>query len=191
MVHKMHPKHMHKLDSEKRRKDLPPEKTLKTLLLEEDNYIADIGCGIGYFSIPASKIVGEHGKVFSIDISDEMLEELSKRIKEQNIKNIEIVKGEESNSKVLDNSFDYLFLSNVVHEVENRNEFLKFYLNKLKKDGRIAIIEWKKLKSEHGPRFEERISVEEITQILKENSINIIKEIDLNKYHYGIVGSKL
>lgn len=187
----MHPKHMYKLDSEKRRKNLPPEKTLKALLLEEDNYIVDIGCGIGYFSIPASKIVGEHGKVLATDISIEMLEELKKRIKEQNIKNIEIVKDEESSSKVLDNSVDYLLLSNVFHEVENKNEFMRFYLNKLKKDGKIAIIEWKKLKSENGPRFEEKISVEEISQILKENNIKIIKTIDLNKNHYGIVGLKL
>ena len=75
MTHKFDAKNRHKLDNPKRREMLPPEKTLIRLGLKQGDIVADIGCGIGYFTIPAANIVGDSGKVFAMDISPEMLEE--------------------------------------------------------------------------------------------------------------------
>ena len=81
MSHKFDAKNKHKLDNETRRKMLPPEQTLLSLGLKEGDIMADIGCGIGYFAVPASKIVGKSGKVFAMDILPEMLEEVHVKIK--------------------------------------------------------------------------------------------------------------
>ncbi len=62
MVHKFNPKDLQKLDNPERRRLLPPEETLERLGLRKNDIIADIGCGIGYFSFAASKIVGTNGK---------------------------------------------------------------------------------------------------------------------------------
>lgn len=67
-------KNMHKLDNPKRRELLPPDQTLRKLGIKEGEIIADIGCGIGYFTLPASKMVGEKGKIYAMDISAEMLQ---------------------------------------------------------------------------------------------------------------------
>lgn len=40
-----------------------PEKTLKDIGLKEGKNFADIGCGYGFFTISAAKIVGESGNV--------------------------------------------------------------------------------------------------------------------------------
>mgnify|MGYP000912736447 CR=1 FL=1 len=85
MAHKINVKHMYRLDSPERRKMLPPEETLFNAGLTKNDIFIDIGCGIGYFSIPASKIVGPKGKVFALDTSKEMLEELNRRINEDKI----------------------------------------------------------------------------------------------------------
>ena len=61
MTHKFDAKNKHKLDNEKRRELLPPDETLIKLGLHEGDIMADIGCGIGYFTIPASKIAGDSG----------------------------------------------------------------------------------------------------------------------------------
>lgn len=59
MTHKLDAKDTLKIENEKRRKILPPEQTLINLDLQTGDVMADIGCGIGYFTIPASKIVGK------------------------------------------------------------------------------------------------------------------------------------
>lgn len=65
--------------------------------------MADIGCGIGYFTIPASKIVGNSGNIFAMDILPEMLQNVVAKINDNNISNIEIILTEENDLKLEDN----------------------------------------------------------------------------------------
>jgi len=51
--HKFSAKNKHKLDNSERRKILPPEITLEKLQLQTGDIVADMGCGIRNFSIPA------------------------------------------------------------------------------------------------------------------------------------------
>ena len=55
------------------------------------DHVADIGCGPGYFSIPLAKHL-VYGKLYSLDILDEMLDVLRERVAEQNLGNMEILK---------------------------------------------------------------------------------------------------
>ena len=80
MSHKFSAKDKSKLDNPERRKILPPPITLEKLYLQKGDIVADVGCGIGYFNIPAAVIVGEMGKVYAIDISEEMLREVQERV---------------------------------------------------------------------------------------------------------------
>ena len=47
--------------------------------LREGMSAVDIGCGMGYFSIGMAKIVGESGKIISVDIQQQILDTLLKR----------------------------------------------------------------------------------------------------------------
>jgi ubiquinone/menaquinone biosynthesis C-methylase UbiE len=47
--------------------------------LDESDVVADIGCGVGYFSIPAVEIIKNSNKVYALDTSGEMLLEVEKR----------------------------------------------------------------------------------------------------------------
>ena len=46
---------------------MPPEETLKKFHIGDKGTLLDIGCGIGYFSIPAANIL-KQGKVIGLDI---------------------------------------------------------------------------------------------------------------------------
>ncbi|MGB9913382.1 MAG: class I SAM-dependent methyltransferase, partial [Candidatus Kapaibacteriota bacterium] len=96
------------LDTAERRKLLPPEEILLRSGLSEGTKIADVGCGTGYFSIPAAKIVGRSGKVFAIDISKEMLEELQNRLNPQEIHNLEILQSQEYSIPLTDSAVDFV-----------------------------------------------------------------------------------
>ena len=61
MAHKFKVINKSKLDSPKRREVLPAKEILNTVGIKESNVVADIGCGIGFFTFPLSEAVGDEG----------------------------------------------------------------------------------------------------------------------------------
>ena len=104
------------------------ERFLNSIGIREGQVILDFGCGEGHYTIPAAKVVGEKGKIYAIDRDEEVLDELVKLIKKNNIKNIEVIKRE-SNITLENNSIDFLLCYDVVHYLKDRkiiyNEFYR------------------------------------------------------------------
>ena len=190
MSHKFSVKDKNKLDNPERRKIMPPEITLEKLHLLKDDIVADVGCGIGYFSIPAAVIIGEKGKVYAMDISDEMLKEVQENANENNIANIEIVKTLENSLIVADESVTYAFICNVLHETENMGSFLKEVNRILVSEGKVAIIEWMKKESHIGPPMNHRIAEEALINMLNNMELRVVEKIDISNEFYGIVAIK-
>lgn len=190
MSHKFSAKNKHKLDNPERRKILPPEETLEKMQLEKGDIVADIGCGIGYFTIPAALIVGEMGKVYAMDLSDEMLKEVHDKAIEKNIANIEMIQTLENNFVVDDESITYAFICNVLHETENVSLFLDEVKRVLAKEGKVAIVEWMKKESHIGPPLNHRIAEEELLKVLSNMEFQVIKTIDISNEFYGILVTK-
>ena len=190
MSHKFSAKNKNKLDNPERRKIMPPEVTLEKLHLQKGDIVADVGCGIGYFSIPAAVIVGEMGKVYAMDISDEMLSEVQERANKNNVANVEIVRTIENSLIVADETITYAFICNVLHEAENVSNFLKEVKRVLIMGGKVAIIEWMKKESLTGPPMNHRIAEEELLTTLDNIGFKVIEQIDIGNEFYGIVAIK-
>lgn len=190
MPHKFDAKNKHKLDNEKRRKMLPPEQTLISLGLKEGDTMADIGCGIGYFTVPASKIVGENGKIYAMDIHPEMLEEVHVKVKENNISNIETVLTEEYDLKLEADKITIAFICTVLHEIEDKAKFISEIKKSICDKGRIVIVEWQKIKSEFGPPVEHRLDKIDLINILDTFEFSDIRTIDIGENYYGVIAIK-
>ena len=190
MAYKFDPDKKDHLNTEERKNKMPPKETLEKMMVKKGYKFVDIGTGIGYFSIPASKIVGDKGKVYAVDTSKEMVAELEQRIKKKGIKNIKIIQGNTYNSDLSNEKVDYVFFSNVLHEVEDKNKLLSNYLKKLKTGGKIGIIEFKKIEISKGPPVQHKISIKELKEYYNNLDIEIIKEVTINDYQYGLVGKK-
>lgn len=188
MVQKFNFKKRKNLVSDKRKKLLPAKKTLIDLGLKNGDTIADIGCGIGYFTIPASEVVGPEGKVYAMDISSDMLNELKEIIKD--IFNIEVIKTTEKNLIIADGSVNFAFISNVLHEVNDLNSTLQEIKRIMVTNGKVAILEWKKIKSDFGPPVSHRLESNLLSEKLEEISFKNIIVSDLNEYLYTITGFK-
>src|SRR5438045_3124698 len=67
--------------------------------------IADIGAGTGYYTFKLAPKVPK-GKVYAVEIQDEMIAGLSERKKKLNNTNVEVVKGSITSQNLLDNSID-------------------------------------------------------------------------------------
>jgi ubiquinone/menaquinone biosynthesis C-methylase UbiE len=112
---------------------------LREFGIMSEQKILDFGCGRGIYSIIASQIVGNTGNVYALDYDEDPLEELSDKIKTQNIKNIKIIKTTKKISIPLNsNSLDVVFMYDVYHLLD--------------KDDRIKLLNeiYRILKINHG-----------------------------------------
>lgn len=179
-------KHMEKLDNPMRRKMLPVEKVLELIQISEKQHIADIGCGIGYFTLPMAKAVGEEGKVYAVDINKEMLEEIKRRVEEQKLLNVEIIQSLENDFKINDNTLDVVFTSTVFHEVNSPVDFLQECKRVLKSEGVIIILDWNKVTEEFGPPEHKRLAAEKVNEYAGQVNLTIVKEDYIGKSFYVI-----
>ncbi len=186
MVHKFNPENKTKLDNEWRRENLPPVETLEKLGLKASDSVADIGCGIGYFTIPAAKMIGDNC-AYALDTSPEMLAEVVQRSEAAGLNNIKTVKTEELDLLIPDEAVSFALLVNVIHEIVDKNQFLEEISRILKPGGRLAIIDWEKAQTPMGPPLDHRISKEEVTELLAEMNIICQQSLSFTENFYGLV----
>jgi ubiquinone/menaquinone biosynthesis C-methylase UbiE len=166
MAHKFDPKNKKKLQSKERRQNLPPDRVLAKIGLQPGQNFIDIGCGVGYFSLPASKILGPKGRVYALDTSEEMTEFLKSELKALSIENVQVANSTEYGFPLKDAAGEMLLMSMVLHEVEDKRRFLQEARRTLKSGGKIIIIEWVKKETEQGPPLIHRLDPQETKDYL-------------------------
>ncbi len=117
--------------------------------------VADIGCGMGYFSIGLARIVGDSGKVYSIDIQQKMLDILMKRSRQKNVDHLIKPRLAATNHLNIDEKLDFVLASWMVHETGDVDHFFRQVHSILKPDGIFYMTE-PKMHVDH-KQFEEEI----------------------------------
>ncbi|PKL54337.1 MAG: class I SAM-dependent methyltransferase [Candidatus Methanoperedenaceae archaeon HGW-Methanoperedenaceae-1] len=185
MAHRFNIKKAELLDSPDRRSFLDPDSILGKLGLEKDMVFADLGCGTGYFSIPASAILR---KVYAVDVQQEMLDLLNTRIKKGKLTNIEPVLSDGNSIPLANGSADIIFMANVFHELDDKEHMLA-EARRVLSDGKLVIIDWKKIEMDIGPPVSERFSPEEVISICRNNGFEPDVNTEAGPYNYMIVFS--
>ena len=110
-------------------------------------YIADLGCGGGFFSWYFSKTVGGTGRVYSTEINKDALYYLDEFIKAKGIKNIETVVTRMNDAGLPENSVDTIFMCSMYHAVYItdiefvKDAFLDSIHKALRPGGRLIIVD--------------------------------------------------
>lgn len=185
--HKFNPAHRAHLDSEDRRSYLDPEGILETLGLRPGLRFADIGAGIGFFSLPAARRVGPPGRVYAIDLAPEMMEDLKARIDGSRLTNVEARLSTEDRIPLPDASVDVAFLACVLHELDGVATLLECR-RILAPEGRLAIVDWKKADQPFGPPKAHRLDEREAEALMTEAGFAPTRRFEAGPYHYGIEG---
>jgi ubiquinone/menaquinone biosynthesis C-methylase UbiE len=188
MEGKFDPKNAFRLHDERRKKLLPAEEILITLGLREGMNFIDVGCGSGYFTIPASKIVGKNGKVYAIDVQQEMLEILKQKGVPENV--VTLLAKSDYDFPVEDETGDFTLCAFVLHENHDPIKFLEEVKRITKSKGKIVILEWKKQVEDWGPPYEDRVSQEEVLRYCNKVGLSVHDYGEINKSHYKVVCTK-
>jgi ubiquinone/menaquinone biosynthesis C-methylase UbiE len=170
--------------SEQREAMLQPAELLRRLGLSSGDTVADIGCGPGFFTLPAAEIVGDGGVVLAADIQGEMLSAIRSRAAEHGLTNVHVVKTSDKEIPIPDGSCDFVLLAFVLDEVEQRASFLHRAARLLKPGGRLAVLEWEKEQQPDGPPVADRISPEELRADADAAGLYLDEQRELNDQHY-------
>src|SRR5207302_2123013 len=131
------------LERPEREDEEKPELLLEALKLKPGDAVADIGAGTGYYSWRMAKAVGESGFVYAVDIQQEMLDLLAKKMAERKITNVKGVLGTITDPKLKSNSLDLVLMVDVYHEFDHPYEMLQAICQALKPDGRVVFVEFR------------------------------------------------
>jgi ubiquinone/menaquinone biosynthesis C-methylase UbiE len=104
--------------------------------------VADVGAGIGYFTLKLSERVGETGQVYASDIDDTALAFLNERRKEAGLENVTVIHGREDNPLIPDESVDLVLIVNTIQFVKEKTVFLNNIRGSLKNNGRLVFVQW-------------------------------------------------
>ncbi len=115
--------------------------TILTPYLKNGDTAVDLGCGMGYFSIPMAELVGDRGKVIAVDLQERMLAGLRGRAEKAKL--LERIKTHRctQNQIGISEEVDFILAFWMVHEVHNSRSFLEQIRVMLKAGGRLLIAE--------------------------------------------------
>lgn len=128
----------------------PPAKILQEARIKPGDTVLDFGCGPGSFSLAASKMVGEEGKVFALDVHPLALRSVQKKSRRKGRQNIEVISSDGATG-LPDHVLDVVLVYDVFHELEAPEVVLAELARVLKPEGTISF-------SDHHLKEEEVLS---------------------------------
>ena len=186
-MHKFNPAHIGKLLREDRLGAITPLELLRSLGLKDGDTLADVGCGPGFFTIPAAALVGPNGVVYAIDTQREMLDALRERPAPANVVPVQSTE----HSIPLESSIaDAALVAFVLHEATDKRLFMAELKRIVRIGGIVAVLDWKKQEEAHGPPEQDRLTEAEVEALFREAGFTGVQTASLNESHYRVSAVK-
>jgi ubiquinone/menaquinone biosynthesis C-methylase UbiE len=171
-----------------RRRWQNPEAILDRAGLRSRFTLIDVGCGNGFFAIPAARIVGEKGKVYGLDIDSHAVSMLGEIARKEGLSNLVLKVGNAEETILCENCADIVFLANDLHDFENPNKVLMNARKMIKPNGRLVDLDWKKkVMVMLGPPLRIRLNEEEASNLINAAGFEVEAVEEAGSYHYLII----
>ncbi len=109
--------------------------------LEPGDVAADIGCGMGYFTLAMAEIVGPRGRVIAADVQEEMLRRVEQRAARAGLASRITLHRCRPGALGLSEKVDFALAFWVVHEAPDAEAFLSGVADILKPGARFLLAE--------------------------------------------------
>ena len=165
-----------------------PDGILKMIGLKAGMQAAHFGCGNGYFTFSAARILGEMGRIWAIDVQKGILDQIKKEARLENLPNVQTVWSDleiVGATNIANQSLDIIFMINVLFQIKAKRSFFEEAKRLLKSGGSILVVDWRAEKTRFGPILEARVSLDELREVARDTGFAEKSTFEAGKYHYG------
>lgn len=146
---------------------------LAALGVEPGDTVCDLGCGVGYLTLPLAGLVGEEGRVLAVDVQPEMLDGLRARVNEAGVTNVRPVLGGLADPRLAPRSCDLVVMVDVYHELGYPEQVLAAVRRALKPGGRLVLVEFRAEDPEVPIKPEHKMSRAQVERELAANGFRL------------------
>ncbi|CAN5703807.1 hypothetical protein BH11PAT2_BH11PAT2_05760 [soil metagenome] len=167
-----------------------PKTNLLQLGLREGMKIADLGSGSGHYAIAAAGAVGAEGRVYAIDIQEDVLKHALDSAHSMGLHTIESVWGnieKPKGTKLRDHTLDAAILSNVLFQLEDKQAVVAEIKRILKPGGRVLVTDWAGAYGGLGPIEEHVVNEHAAEELFIHGGFHKLKDFRGGAHHYAIV----
>ena len=140
-----------------------PREEVCKLDIKKGQKVLDYGCGIGSYTFPIAKLVGEKGRVYALDKQPLAIKKIEEKAREEAFHNIETILSD-GDTGLPDESVDAILLYGVLPEIKHKEPLLRELYRVLKPNGYLST------------RFCFRIKKERILEIMEKTNLFYLKE---------------
>lgn len=167
-----------------------PQSNVLQLGLREGMKVADLGSGVGHYALSAANIVGDTGRVYAVDVQEEVLRHLLDNAKTRGLKNVETVWGnieKQGGTTLKEHSMDAVILSNTLFQLEDKVPAVHEIKRILKPGGRLLVIDWAGSYEGMGPHPSHVVPEPTALELFITNGFHKLKDFRAGPHHYSIV----
>lgn len=162
-----------------------PELVLKTMNLDSNMIIADIGSATGYFPVRFAKVVPD-GHVYGIDIEPDMVDYLNDRAKKEGFPNLTSILGAPDDPQI-PRPADRIFLCNTYHHIHDRTDYFRHLQQYLNPNGNIVIVDFRMGDVPHGPPDRHKLPPDSVIAEMKTSGYTLADSVSTLPYQYMLI----
>jgi ubiquinone/menaquinone biosynthesis C-methylase UbiE len=76
--------------------------------------VLEVGCGTGFFTLPAAQLIGDNGRLTAVDVLQVSVDAVNKKVQAANLKNVCVIKGDALNLVLDAESIDAVLIFGVI-----------------------------------------------------------------------------
>ena len=167
-----------------------PRANVLQMGLREGMKVGDLGAGSGHYTIAASKVVGKSGRVYAIDVQEDVLKHLhdsALRSQSHNVEtiwaNFEKLRG----TTLKDQTLDGVVLSNVLFQLEDKQSAIQEIKRILKPGGRLLVVDWAGAYAGMGPAPGHVVTEHDAEELFINGGFYKVKDFRAGPHHYSIL----
>jgi ubiquinone/menaquinone biosynthesis C-methylase UbiE len=171
-----------------------PQKNIEQCGIQAGMEIADLGAGSGFYTIAAAKALISTGRVYAVDAQKDLITKIKNSAVAQGLYNVEVIWGDiekSSGTHLAESSIDLALLSNILFQLEDKQEMINEVKRILKPGGRVLVVDWSDSFGGIGPKPDKVVLKTVTVEMFEKNGFHLDREIDAGSHHYGIIFKKL
>ena len=102
------------MESRLRHRFFDPVRSLKGAGIHSGQEVLEVGCGTGFFTIPAGALVGDSGRIYAIDPQPLAIKGVAKKVRDAGLTNIRLIRTDATEAGLARSSIDLVLLFGVI-----------------------------------------------------------------------------